>query len=160
MISKHSVNIVSVNIAFILTSSLLILPALVIAGGQHYSSAGQDHSSKHTLSVITIDTLSQEEREWFDKFQKGSFLVDGWQKITADILAKVPENEEHEHRLALRELGNKIGCEWSRDNEIRKIDSKMLRQWGVRLKKTVNKDPDQLPKVIAEIDRAVVALLN
>ncbi len=160
MISKLSVNIVSVNSAFLLISSLLILPALAMAGGQHYSSPGQDHSSEHTLTVVTIDTLSQEERKWFAKFQKGSFLVDGWQKITADILAKIPANEEHEHRLALRELGIKIGCEWSRDNEIRKIDSKMLRQWGVRLKKTVKKDPDQLPRVIAEIDRDVVALLN
>jgi len=111
-------------------------------------------------SVLSLDQLSPEEKEWFAKFQEGTFYAQGWQKITADILEKTPEELQERQRVALEALGVKIGCEWSKDNEVRKIDNDMLRQWGLLLKKTAGQDPEQIPEVIVEIEQKVDMLLN
>ena len=62
--------------------------------------------------------------------------------------------------MALEALGMKIGCEWSKDNDVRKIDNDMLRQWGTLLKKTAGQDPEQILEVIVEIEHKVDLLLN
>jgi len=62
--------------------------------------------------------------------------------------------------VALEALGMKIGCEWSKDNDVRKIDNDMLRQWGTLLKKTAGQDPEQILEVIVEIEHKVDLLLN
>ncbi|MBW2328741.1 MAG: hypothetical protein JRF04_03845 [Deltaproteobacteria bacterium] len=133
---------------------LLILP---------FQAAGEQTRYKNNeqqVTVISVDKLSPEEKEWFAKFQEGSLFVQGWKGITADILAKTPEDLQEEQRLALETLGTKIGCEWSKDNEIRKIDTDMLKQWGKQLKQTAGQNPGQLPEIIAEINQVVAVLLN
>ncbi len=133
---------------------LLILP---------FQAAGEQtlyENNEQQVTVISVDKLSPEEKEWFAKFQEGSLFVQGWKGITADILAKTPENLQEEQRLALKALGTKIGFEWSKDNDIRKIDTDMLKQWGKQLKQTAGQNPGQLPEIIAEINQVVAVLLN
>jgi len=117
-------------------------------------------NNEQQVTVISVDKLSLEEKEWFAKFQEGTLFVQGWKGITADILAKTPEDLQEEQRLALETLGTKIGCEWSKDNDTRKIDTDMLKQWGKQLKQTVTDNPHQVSQVIAEINQRVAMLLN
>ena len=133
---------------------LLIMP---------FQAAGEQtlyENNEQQVTVISVDKLSPEEKEWFAKFLEGSLFVQGWKGITADILAKTPEDLQEEQRLALETLGTKIGCEWSKDNDTRKIDTDMLKQWGKQLKQTVTDNPHQVSQVIAEINQRVAMLLN
>lgn len=105
-------------------------------------------------------TLSSEERKWFKVFQEGNLLSEGWQDISAEILAKTLPEQRPSQKVALEKLGNKIGMEWCRPNQIRKVDSSMLREWGNILRTTARSNPQQLTKAIALIDQKVDAALD
>ena len=109
---------------------------------------------------LTPDRLSPEEQKRFRIFQEGTFLIDGWQAITEKLLANTPENLREQQKKRLDQLGLKIGLEWSKDNDIRRVDTRMLQQWGEVLKKTAKKNPEQLPEVIVSIDQEVNNILN
>ncbi len=107
-----------------------------------------------------LTQLSAEERKWFRIFQEGNFLADGWQAITRKILASTPEAERAQRRIALEQLGYKIGLEWSRSNDIRRIDTRMLQEWGGRLKKVARQNPEQIPDLIASINQELDEILD
>lgn len=133
---------------------LLIMP---------FQATGEQTRSENIEQLVlttSVDQLSPEEKEWFVIFLEGTLYAQGWKEITADLLANTPEESLEEQRLALEVLGVKIGCEWSKDNDIRKIDNDMLKQWGKMLKQTVIDNPHQIFQVIAEIDQKVAVLLN
>lgn len=104
--------------------------------------------------------LSPEEQRWFKIFQEGNLLSEGWQEISAEILAKTPPEQRSSQKVALENLGNKIGIEWCRSNRVRKVDSSMLQEWGDILRKTARNNPQQLAKAIAFIDHEVDAVLD
>lgn len=103
--------------------------------------------------------LSAQEKAWFETFQRGTFFAPGWREITARLLEKTPPNLQDEMKKALDLLGNRIGCEWSRNNEIRRIDNKMIAQWGSMLRQAAEQEPYRIPQVVAHLNRKVVALL-
>lgn len=104
--------------------------------------------------------LTPEERAWFKTFQEGNFLSDGWQSISAEIMAKTPPEQQADQKIALDNLGRKIGIEWCRANAVRKVNSSMLKEWGDILRKTARTNPQELPAAIAFIDRKVNAVLD
>ena len=105
--------------------------------------------------------LSEEEKEWFTTFQEGTFYTQGWKDITSEILAKIARKSEREKlRQTLDTLGIRIGCEWSKRNDVRKINTDMLEQWGDTLQKTAEEKPDRLPVVIADIQQKVFELVR
>ena len=93
-------------------------------------------------------------------FNSMALLADGWHEITAYRLSRTPEEERSAQRLALDNLGRKIVLEWVRPNDVRKVDTDMLRTWGSELKKTAKQDPQQLARTIAAIDQEVEAVLD
>ena len=114
-----------------------------------------------TIPLPNPEQLSEEEKEWFATFQEGTFYVQGWQKITAEILEKVKqESKKEELRRSLAHLGIRIGCEWSKKNDVRKIDTDMLAEWGSELQEAAEKNPDELPIVIADIQQKVFELVE
>ena len=104
--------------------------------------------------------LSDEEKHWFKTFYEGNLLADGWYEITDYLLSRTPEAERAAQKRALDDLGRKIALEWARPNEVRKVDTDMLRDWGGLLKKTARQNPQQLAQVIAAIDQEVEAVLD
>ena len=104
--------------------------------------------------------LSAEEKRWFKTFYEGNMLADGWYEITDYLLSRTPEAERAAQKRALDDLGRKIALEWARPNEVRKVDTDMLRDWGGVLKKTARENPEQLARVIAVIDQEVEAALD
>ena len=104
--------------------------------------------------------LSAEEKRWFKTFYEGNLLADGWHEITAYLLSRTPEQERAAQREALDNLSRKIVLEWARPNDVRKVDTDMLRDWGGVLKETARENPEQLARVIAAIDQEVEAALD
>lgn len=114
-----------------------------------------------TVPLPDPEQLSENEKEWFTTFQEGTFYVQGWKEITAKILEKIQqENKKKELQRSLNYLGIRIGCEWSKNNNVRKIDTDMLEQWGSELQKVAEKNPDELPVVIADIRQKVFNLVE
>ena len=119
--------------------------------------------NKNICSVPLPDPekLSKEEQEWFTTFQEGTFYVQGWKGITTEILDKIKhKNKKKVLRRSLDLLGIRIGCEWSKNNDIRKIDTDMLERWGAELQKTAEEKPDELPILIADIQQKVFELVE
>ena len=114
-----------------------------------------------TIPLPDPKQLSEDEKEWFTTFQEGTFYVQGWKQITSSILEKIQlKNKKEELQRSLNQLGIRIGCEWSKKNDIRKIDSDMLEKWGSDLQKTAEENPDELPMVIADIRQKVFDLVE
>lgn len=112
------------------------------------------------LQNYDLSDLSPEERQWFIKFIEGTFYADGWQEIADDILVQLPDDLRRQKELKLNELGNKIGREWCKDNNVRKIDTSMLKKWGYLLKSTAQEDPHLLANLIDHIDGEVDSLID
>jgi hypothetical protein len=104
--------------------------------------------------------LSPEEQRWFKTFQEGNLLAEGWQSISSEILAKTPLEQKTAQKVALDNLGTKIGVEWSRPNSVRKVNSTMLREWGDILRQTARDNPQLLAQALETIDKKVDAVLD
>ena len=107
-----------------------------------------------------LSKLTPEERKWYKTFQEGTFLIAGWQEISKEILENTPPELREHQRQRLEQLGRIIGMEWCKDNAVRRVDNKMLKEWGDALKETARTNPEQLPEVIASIDKQLNNILN
>lgn len=144
--------------AFVL--QFIFLSVAPLHASAEHKNLGQD-GQQCGVPLPDPEKLSEEEKAWFRAFQEGTFYVQGWKDITAEVLEKIQQKEvKDELRQTLTMLGIRIGCEWSKDNDIRKINNDMLEQWGDRLQKIAEEKPHELPVVIADIRQQVVALLE
>ena len=118
----------------------LCLPALAQGTQNSYQSMHIPNTvTAHTSEISKIDHhllehLTKEEQHWYSKFQNGLLFFDGWRDISKEILLSLPHNEQHKIKKLLDVMGMRIGTEWSKSNDIRKIDTDQLRIWGDRLK--------------------------
>lgn len=115
---------------------------------------------KKTDGIYDISGMSEDEREWFFTFLKGNLLADGWERISSDILMSTRDQEREEQQERLDELGYKIGREWCKGNDIRRIHTAMLRKWGRELQDTADEAPHLLTEVLQRIDTEINELLN
>jgi hypothetical protein len=106
------------------------------------------------------EQFSAQERAWFETFQKGTIYARGWREITSELVAKAPMEIKCDLQKRLERLGTRIGREWSKNNQIRKIDNAMLRQWGDMLEQTAEQAPDKIPQVVENLNLKVLALLD
>ncbi len=107
----------------------------------------------------TVAQLDKEAQEWFGTFQEGGMLFDGWKDISDKVIGNVPEKEKVQTKLQMLALGVRMGCEWSKENDIRKISTKMLKNWGKEIRKAVDDRPDEISLVINRIEDEVDILL-
>ncbi|MCI5165286.1 MAG: hypothetical protein D3903_04165 [Candidatus Electrothrix sp. GM3_4] len=123
--------------------------------------ATQPTGNYYAIPLPDPEKLPKKEKEWFTTFQEGTFYVQGWKKITSEILEKIQQkNKKDELQRSLTHLGIRIGCEWSKKNDVRKINTDMLEQWGSALQKTAEDNPDKLPLIIADIRQEVFELVE
>ncbi len=118
----------------------------------------------NAIDVANIDQevlnkLSDDEKKWYIKFQKGLMFFDGWQEISLDILSVIPREEQSDTQYLLKTIGVKIGTEWCRENSIRRIDTDQLQSWGKRLRKAKKETPGTILDTLNLIEREVDALL-
>ena len=75
-----------------------------------------------------------EHKEWVRKFFEGTFLVQGWNQRVEDLVAGVDEPKTRAAvKKKLDRLGKRIGAEWAKENDVRRIDSADLKRWGGHL---------------------------
>ena len=138
--------------------SMLPFPA-AYASAEHIDAQVAENYS--TIPLPDPKKLSKDEKEWFTTFQEGTFYVQGWKEITSKIIEKIQRKRKKEEvQRSLNHLGIRIGYEWSKNNDTRKIDTDMLEQWGSELQKTAEDNPDKLPIVIADIRQKVFELVQ
>ena len=117
-------------------------------------------NEKATVGTYDVSAMSEDEQEWFLTFLRGNFFAVGWEQISSDILMSTFKQERELMRDNLVELGFKIGSEWCKGNDKRKIHTAMLKVWGRELKNTAKTTPHHLAEVLQRIDQEVDELLN
>lgn len=129
---------------------------------ESHAGVAQASTSHHTgyLQHYDFSDLNPQERRWFIKFIEGTFFTDGWQEIASDILVSLPDEIRQEKKRKLLELGNKIGREWCKDNDIRRIDTGMLKKWGDMLKSASRDKPHHLLRMIEHINSEVDSIID
>jgi len=103
--------------------------------------------------------VTEKEKEWFRKFNNGTFLVKGWKARMEELLNDFPDHDREAMGVLLAELGEKIGWEWAKDNHIRRVDTAMLQQWGENLKAAKRRGGDMLAQEIRKIDEELDEIL-
>ena len=78
----------------------------------------------------------------------------------SEMLQQMPPEKKEQIRELLESLGKKIGYEWAKDNEIRKINNSMLQQWGHDLRIAAKNGSDTLIARIRFLDSEVNGLLS
>ena len=103
--------------------------------------------------------VNRDIQKWLRSFYEGSFLIKGWNARIKEILKNVPPENMDEVQTLLDDLGEKIGHEWAKDNNSRKIDNTLLRQWGDELRTAQKSKPADLIQTIKKIEKAVDQVL-
>ena len=145
--------------------SILIITFLTVTVSPQYSFAQESilpggQGTPISAHFTVPDGLNEDEKHWYMKFQEGNFLVDGWQDITDSILDKTPEALRKDQKRLLDNLGVKIGTEWCKNNEVRKVDTSKLKEWGKSIKQTAKTDPDNLHSLLVSINNEVDSILD
>jgi hypothetical protein len=145
---------------------LLLYPGTVL----HVSAAQNDeHQNTNQQlefqNILPIDqdilnSLDSDQLKWYQRFNEGVLFFDGWQDISQSIISQYPIERQKEVRRFIQRMGIIIGTEWSKDNDVRKIDTDQLDSWGDRLKEAANKDNGYLSLVLAQIGDEIKTLLR
>lgn len=152
--------------------NLFYIPPFLLAEEAIKAGSSQTENSGKQLELPAIqgifpieqdvlENLNDEQWAWYEKFNKGILFFDGWQSISLIILEHCPLEKRQEIRRFVQRLGVLIGTEWSRQNDIRRINNGMLSEWGDRIKaatKTENKE--MIVKVLHEINNEVEGVLS
>jgi hypothetical protein len=107
-----------------------------------------------------LERLSDDERQWYDKFQNGLVFFSGWKDISEDILSCIDPDEQTKAKELLETMGIRIGTEWSKDNSVRKINTDQLQDWGNRLRQARNNGPQYLSATLKALSREVDSILS
>lgn len=86
---------------------------------------------------------------WVLRFYSGGFLVPGWTRRQAEIVADLDPERARLAEPDLAQLGQLISSEWSKDDSIRRISSKTLALWGRVLGEA--RDADRLTPALDRI---------
>lgn len=110
-------------------------------------------SSAHAQSV-TYDGLAfdnAKHRGWYVRFWTGScdelrYVIcmagtPNWNNIMQRLLANVPAAKRERLHVRLILLGRRVGYEWARENDVRRINNEHIKSWSADLK-TNAADPE------------------
>jgi hypothetical protein len=152
------------HIGLSVTSILLFVHLISVAGvsangqrSEHESPRG--HSNVLEIGPEVLDQLSEQERQWYRRFQEGVLFFDGWSAISEELLALFPEEEWASRQLMMQRIGVKIGTEWAKDNDTRKIDTKMIQEWGDLLRSAFSQGTEVTLATLQRIEREVDLVL-
>ena len=102
---------------------------------------------------------NKDQQEWYKKFYEGTFLVKGWKSRMNDVLKGLSPDDKGEMGKLLETLGKKIGMEWARENNVRKIDTAQLQRWGRDLQNARSEGPKALAGQIRRLNEQVEKML-
>ncbi|MBE0585013.1 MAG: hypothetical protein IH612_14800, partial [Desulfofustis sp.] len=139
----------------------LISVAGVFANGQRSGHEQQQRGHSNVLDIgpEVLDQLSEPERQWYRRFQEGVLFFDGWSAISEELLAIFPEEEWPSRQVMMQRIGVKIGTEWAKDNDTRKIDTEMIQEWGDLLRNAFSQGKEVTLATLNTIEREVDLIL-
>ncbi len=117
---------------------------------------------------VTQDGISFDDarhRGWYLRFWTGSckelrvVCMSGapyWSEIMQRLLANVPAERQDKLRTRLILLGQRIGYEWAKENDVRRINNDHIKSWSADLKQSVA-DPEP---AVARIEHHARQLLG
>ena len=112
--------------------------------------AGASSASAQAVTQDGIAFDDAKHRGWYVRFWTGSckdlrvICMSGapyWGEIMQRLLTNVPAQQQDKLRTRLVLLGQRIGYEWAKENNIRKIDNDHIKTWSADLKQNVT-DPE------------------
>lgn len=90
---------------------------------------------------------------WVLSFYEGNLAYQsGWRDIQSYVFEAPDPDAARALREQLRQVGIAIGSEWSRHNDIRRIDSRMLSLWGSTIQLAADFDTQKLMVEIISTD--------
>ena len=120
---------------------------LVVAERSHWESGLEFESTYQRNWYNVFWTGKCEDLPFFDRLLclKGSTA---WTDVTRMVMDKTKPEARDEIRIRMIELGRKIGHEWARHNDDRRINNDDLKRWSNWLKKRrdVNGTVDRLAR--------------
>jgi len=117
---------------------------------------------------VTQDGIAFDDakhRGWYVRFWTGSckelrvVCLSGapyWGEIMQRLLANVPADRQEKLRTRLILLGQRIGYEWAKENNVRRIDNDHIKTWSSDLKQSTA-DPEP---AVARIEQQARQILG
>ncbi len=121
-----------------------------IVTGIFLSAAGAASVSAQAVSQDGIAFDDAKHRGWYLRFWTGSckevrgVCLSGapyWGEIMQRLLTNVPAQQQEKLRTRLILLGQRIGYEWAKENDVRRINNDHIKTWSSDLKQNVA-DPE------------------
>ena len=109
--------------------------------------AGATSVSAQSVSQDGISFDDAKHRGWYLRFWTGSckdvpvICFSGapyWGEIMQRLLVNVPPQQREKMRTRLVVLGQRIGYEWAKENNVRRIDNGHIKAWSSELQQAVN----------------------
>jgi hypothetical protein len=126
---------------------------------------GANSAPAQSVSQDGIAFDDAKHRGWYIRFWTGScrelrvICLSGapyWGEIMQRLLANVPAERREMLRTRLILLGQRIGYEWAKENDIRRIDNDHIKTWSSDLKENAaNPEP-----AVSRIEQQARALLG
>ena len=95
---------------------------------------------------------------WITRFYKGFSIAPGWLSLTEQVLENLEEPQKSEVNQRLYHLGAKIGTEWAKDNEVRKLNTRNASVWRDGLIESLRQN--DLNNYITRVEEDVESILN
>ena len=108
----------------------------------------------------TTNQAFQEQAEylvWVQRFFYGYNIAPGWQALTRQVLGRLPAERQQVVGDRLAALGLRIGQEWAKNNQARKINTRMAATWRDALQEALSQN--DLDHYMDRLDADVTALL-
>lgn len=138
-----------------------LLAAFIGASAVH----AQSVSPARAVSYDGIAFDDAKHRGWYIRFWNGScaelrnvVCLSGaphWNEIMARLLAAAPAARREQIQVRLILLGRKVGYEWAKENNIRRIDNGHIKRWTSDLKQS-----GDVEAAVARIEAQAGALLG
>lgn len=93
-----------------------------------------------------LDADNQQEQSeanyvlWVERFYNGFQIVPGWLDMMAEVDARIDETDRQPVKEKLYELGRRIGAEWAKHDDYRKLDSRCAAVWRDALIESLAQD--------------------
>lgn len=95
---------------------------------------------------------------WITRFYEGFNMVPGWLDMMEQVRERIPAARWRAVQPRLWQLGQRIGSEWAKDNEVRKLNTRSAAVWRDALLEALSQD--DLEHYLDRLDADVSALLN
>ena len=94
---------------------------------------------------------------WVTRFYTGTALAPGWLDLTRQVLERVGPDERDHVRERLFHMGGKIGSEWAKHDDVRRLNTRNAAVWRDALIESIRQG--ELDAYMNRVERDVEGLM-